>query len=175
MTPVFDPTRPYGDIMQGTSTAGVDPSQEPRYTQDGHYFKPNKSYCSSDPGKHKAQHLPGEPIAAAIAPAAVQTRAGIEESEVDELMKDPRAIELFELPRDDLIKLMRAANGPMYAGEGSSQLMVAWLVKNTDSGAPRRAAAPVVPALPPGIEAAAIVEPRKDLPRAQAMPPTDDL
>lgn len=131
-TPVFDPSRDYGTIMHGEST-GVDVGQMPRFFQDGHYFKPNFEYHSSaDPGRVRA----AAPVAPP--PASIDTLPGVDESEVDALLQDPRALPFLDLTRDHLVAQVTALNGPMMAGEGSTQMMIAWLVKYSSPQKPAR-------------------------------------
>lgn len=134
--PVFDRTRNYGDIMHG-DTAGVDVGQMPRYLQDGHYFRPDGSYHSVD-GSPRPRVIEAKPV-------VVDTLPSVAEAEVEELLKDPRAEELLALTRDTLIELVMAGNGPMISGERSTQMMVAWLIKNT---APDSTPKPVVTPAP---------------------------
>lgn len=146
ITPVFDRSKPFGEIMHGAVPEGVQVSDLPRYHQNGHYFLSNGKYHSSDPGAKKAPiPVPQVPAASGINRAQVNTRPGIDEGEIAKYLQDPRAEKLLLLPRDTIIALMNAANGPVYAGEGSTQMMVAWLVKNTvgDAPAPRPAPPPV--------------------------------
>ena len=120
--PLFDPTQEYGEIFHGT-TEGVDGSTLPRYVQNGNYFKPDKSWHSAD------QNAPKRVAPKLVAP--VDTLPTVDASEVDALLKDPRAEELLALTRDHLVELVSAANGAVISGEGSQQMMVAWLIKHT--------------------------------------------
>ena len=143
-TPVLDLSRNYGDIFHGEAPPGVAISDLPRYVQDGHYFLPNKTYHSSDAGAKKVTAAP----APVTPPSQVDTLPGVDLDSVEELMNDPRAEQLMALPRDHLIALVNAANGPTYAGEGSSGLMVAWLIANTLGAAPKPRPAPPPVELP---------------------------
>lgn len=130
--PVFDSSKPHGTIAHG-DLGGQDPSSLPAYIQDGHYFKPDKSYHSSD-GQPRRRQAVSPGVTAPVTAPPVDTKPGVPESEVDELLKDPKAEMLLDLPRDQIIALVTAANGPVVAGERSTQMMVAWLIKNTSSG-----------------------------------------
>lgn len=124
VAPVFDPKKPYGVIMHGNIT-GVDPSSLPRFHQAGNYFRPDHSFHSKD-GLAK----PKEAVAV-VAKADKQTKPAMAEADVSDALLDSRAEELLTLPRDKLIALVMAADGPVIQGEGSTQNMVAWLIKNT--------------------------------------------
>lgn len=127
--PVFDSAKPHGTIAHG-DLRGEDPSSLPAFIQDGHYFKPDKSYHSPD-GQPRKRSSVATGASAPEAPAIVNTKPGVPEAEVDALLEDPQAELLLELPRDQIIALVTAANGPVIAGERSTQIMVAWLIKNT--------------------------------------------
>jgi len=126
-TPVFDPDQPHATIMHG-DTGDADPSTLPRFQQNGHYFRPDKSYHSPDGLPRKR--------AAPVEEAPVDTLPGIDESEVAELLTDPRADQFLELTRDALVALVTAANGPVVSGEGSTRMMAAWLCKHTTGAIP---------------------------------------
>jgi hypothetical protein len=123
-TPVFDKTKEHGVIAHG-DLAGQEPSALPAFFQNGHYFRPDGSYHSSDGQPKKLA-----PAAKAVKPPDSQPY-NLTDAQVAELMKDPRAEELEALPRDELVKLINAANGPVIGGEGSQRMMIAWLIKNT--------------------------------------------
>ena len=136
--PTFDRSRNHGDVMHGVVPDGVSVSALPRYIQDGHYFLGDGTYHSSEDWALKAlKKSAAAPSVVAAVTAPANTLPGVEEKDVENLLKDPRAEQLLELPRDVIISLVNAANGPMYAGEGSTKLMVAWLVQNTMGAVPQ--------------------------------------
>lgn len=124
-TPAFDWKQPYGDIY------GDELGR--RFMKNGHYFRADGSYHSTEGDKH-ARQAGREMAPPPPPPASVETVAGITEGELGALLTDERAAELLELPRDQLLALVAAANGPAYYGERSTELMVGWLLKNTRSG-----------------------------------------
>lgn len=123
-TPVLDKSKPHGTIMVGAKS-DENPGSQPRFAQNGHYFRADGTYHSSDVTPAR------KVIAPKVAPSLVQTLPSVDEAEVPALLADARAEPLRELPRDELIKLVQAANGPVIAGDKSTDIMVAWLVKNT--------------------------------------------
>lgn len=120
--PVFDADQNHA-VIYG-SGGDIDPTSLPRYQQNGHYFRSDHSYHSPDGiARRKDTAVPTL--------SAINTLPAVDEAEAADLLLDPRAEALLELPRDELARLVAAANGPMIVGEGSAQSMVAFLIKNT--------------------------------------------
>lgn len=118
--PVLDRKQAFGTIMHGNS--GQDALDMPMFHQNGNYFRANGSFHSND-GMVKKK---------VVAPVkAVDTLPAVTDDEMAELLMQPEAEELLAMPRDKIIALVNAGNGPVISGEGSTQRMVAWILKNT--------------------------------------------
>lgn len=138
-TPVFDRSKPYADIFHGGELQH--PEQHPRYMQNGNYFRPDGSFHSSD-GRPGARQVAQEAKPAPTPQAQKPTLPGVGEDELEALLQDPRAPQLLELPRDELKALVDELGGPTVYGERSTELMVAFVLKNTrpsNGGEPPRA------------------------------------
>jgi hypothetical protein len=121
IVPVLNRAAPAGDIYGDTEGEGP----AARFFQDGHYFSGDGTYLRSEKNVRKVV----EPVAVE---KNVQVLSAVtEDAEVEELLKDPAADDLLAMDRDTLVEMVKQANGPVLAGEKSSRMMAAWLIKYT--------------------------------------------
>ena len=136
--PIFDRDRNFGTITHG-DLQGKDPSELPRFEQDGHYFAPTRRYLG-ETGVPKRRPAP-----APADPLSINTLPAVPADEVEQILQDPRAEVLLDMPRDAIIAAVNKLNGPMIAGEGSTRAMCAFILKHTSKklkpAAPKAAAA----------------------------------
>lgn len=121
-TPVFDRTKPFGDIY---GAEGAGDAVAPRFAQGGHYFSGDGTYLSSDKSA---------PLVEEVAKVEVnRDTTGIvsDDAEIELLLTDPRAETLLSMDREHITAMVTAAGGAVVSGEGSQRLMAAWLLKNT--------------------------------------------
>ena len=117
-TPALDKSRPFGDIFGSDG-----PSNEtPRFYQDGHYFRADGKYLSSDAVSRRE----APPVEEVNVPT---TSTITDKAEIDELLSDPDAERLLNLDREVLVEMVKQAGGPVLSGDDSTRMMAAWLLK----------------------------------------------
>lgn len=151
MNPVLDKNRPCGDIYGSEGPDG----NAPRFFQDGHYFRADGTYLSSEPN--------ARPVAqASQAEVNVPTASAVtDDAEVADLLKHPEADDLLAMDREVIVEMVRQANGPVLSGDSSQRMMAAWLIKNTMPPAPAIEQSEPEPLVPDAEEQASIINPEE--------------
>lgn len=118
--PKFDPNAPHGTLYSSGYASDQGPA---RFVQNGHYFAADGTYLRSDASAVRA--------AERAKPQRLVNNLErlVEPEEMVELLKDPRAEALINMPLESLASLSRVNGGPTYGGDNAPSLYAAWLLK----------------------------------------------